>query len=322
MKMLLRSRKRGSVLVVAALSLGLLLGAGALAVDYGYSVLMKERLQRAVDAAALCGAAELAVGRAQTAATCAVEMGNTNLTANYSVSFPTGNRCRVDGECSLRTFFAVFLGRDSMTVRAHAEAIASPVSEVQGLRPFAIAPPDVGFVYGTTYKIKYGPGDETEAYHGNFNAVALDPDDKGAGDYLENIKYGSDTWIRVGSDITTDDDWIFTEPGNMAGPTREGVNFLVGQDAHDWTYYQSMPGIEISSRLVTIPIIESTVDINGRTLVHVIGFARVFLENAVGIGNDVDVYARFVQIATPNSRVGNAVADYGAYGIRLVTPGS
>ena len=316
------SRRRGSVLVVAALSLGLLLAAGALAVDYGYAVLMRERLQRAVDAAALCGAMELAMGRSNTAAARAVELGNTNLSADYSVSFPEGNRCHVDGTCSIRTFFAAFAGRDSMTVRARAEAIASPVSEVQGLRPFAIVPPEGGFVYGVTYTIKYGPGDETNTYHGNFNAVALDPEDKGAKDYLENIKYGSDRWIRIGSDITTDDDWIYTEPGNMAGPTREGVNYLVGQDTHDWAYYQSMAGIELSSRLITIPIIESMADINGRELVHVIGFARVFLENAVGTGNDVDVYARFVKIATPNSRTGRNVSDYGAYGIRLVPPGS
>ena len=64
------------------------------------------------------------------------------------------------------------------------------------------------------------------------------------------------------------------------------------------------------------------VDINGRELVHVIGFARVFLENALGTGNDVDVYARFVRIATPNSRTGGSAQDYGAYGIRLIVPGS
>lgn len=318
----LHGKRKGSVLVIAALSLGLLLSAAALAVDYGYAVLMRERLQRAVDAAALCGAMELAMGRPGTAAARAVDMGNTNLSAEYSVGFPAGNRCRVNGEKSLRTFFAAFLGRDSMTVRAHAEAIASPVSEAQGLRPFAIVPPAGGFVYGTTYTIKYGPGPGTEAYHGNFNAVALDPDDRGAKDYLENIKYGSKGWIRIGSEISTDDDWIYTEPGNMAGPTREGVNYLVGKDTHDWAYYQSMAGIELSSRLITIPIIESMADINGRELVRVIGFARVFLENAVGTGNDVDIYARFVKIATPNSRTGRSVPDYGAYGIRLVVPGS
>lgn len=320
--MVVSGRKRGSVLVIAALAMTALLSVGALAVDYGYAVLMRERLQRSVDAAALCGAMELAMGRTGTAASSAVAMGNTNLSANYSVNFPTGNRCHVDGERSLRTFFAAVLGQDSMTVRAHAEAIASPVSAVQGLRPFAIVPPDGGFEYGTTYTIKYGPGPGTDAHNGNFNAVALDPEDRGAKDYLDNIKYGSSGWITIGGDITTDDDWIDTEPGNMAGPTKEGVNYLVGQDLHDWDYYQSNGGIEMSSRLVTIPVIESMVDINGRELVHVIGFVRVFLENALGIGNDVDVYARFVKIATPNSKTGGNAQDYGAYGVRLIVPGS
>ena len=319
--MILSGRKKGSVLVIAALSMTVLLSAGALALDYGYAVLMRERLQRSVDAAALCGAMELAMGRTGTAASSAVDIGNTNLDAKYSVSFPAGNRCHVDGERPIRTFFAAVLGRDAMTVRAHAEAIASPVSAVEGLRPFAIVPPTGGFVYGTTYTIKYGPGQESGSYRGNFNAVALDPDDRGARDYLENIKFGADGWIDLGN-ITTDDDWIDTEPGNMAGPTREGVNYLVEQDTHDWDYYQSSGGIELSSRLITIPIIESMADINGRELVHVIGFARVFLENALGKGNDVDVYARFVKIATPNSRTGGNAQDFGAYGIRLIVPGS
>jgi len=313
-------RRRGGILVLTALSLGVLLSAAALAVDYGYAVLMKERLQGAVDAAALCGAMELAMGYPGTAAGKAIEIGNENLEASYSVRFPASNRCHVDGEKALRTFFAAFLGRDTITVRAHAEAIASPVSEVLGLRPFAIVPPEGGFTYGVTYTIKYGPGPGSESYHGNFNAVALDPDDRGAKDYLENIKYGSDGWIRIGSEIPTDDDWIYTEPGNMAGPTREGVNTLIGQDSHDWAYYQSMPGIEKSSRLITIPVIESMADINGRELVRVIGFARVFLENAVGTGNDVDILARFVKMATPNSKSGRSVPDFGAYGIRLVVP--
>lgn len=315
-----RQKRDGGILVLTALSLGILLSAAALAVDYGYAVLMRERLQRAVDAAALCGAMELAMGHPEKAVDRAVEMGSENLDASFTVRFPASNRCHVDGEKALRTFFAVFLGKDTILVRAHAEAIASPVSEVQGLRPFAIVPPEGGFTYGVTYIIKYGPGPGSGAYHGNFNAVALDPTDRGARDYLQNIKYGSDGWIRIGSEITTDDDWIYTEPGNMAGPTREGVNYLVGQDSHDWNYYQSMPGIETSSRLITIPVIESMADINGRELVHVIGFARVFLENAVGTGNDVDIYARFVKMATPNSRTARNVPDYGAYGIRLVVP--
>ena len=46
--MILSGRKRGSVLVIAALSMTVLLSVGALAVDYGYAVLMRERLQRRI----------------------------------------------------------------------------------------------------------------------------------------------------------------------------------------------------------------------------------------------------------------------------------
>jgi hypothetical protein len=216
-------RKQGGVLVLTALSLGVLLSAAALAVDYGYAVLMRERLQRAVDSAALSGAMELAMGHPEKAVDRAVEMGSENLDASFTVRFPASNRCHVDGEKALRTFFAIFLGRDTITVRAHAEAIASPVSEVQGLRPFAIVPPEGGFTYGVTYVIKYGPGPGSGSYHGNFNAVALDPTDRGAKDYLQNIKFGSDGWIRIGSEIPTGTDAGRGELSRGAGPSRLGL---------------------------------------------------------------------------------------------------
>jgi Flp pilus assembly protein TadG len=53
------SGQRGSVSVVVALSLVVLLGFAALAVDYGYLAFSQRRLQSATDAAALAGAVDL-----------------------------------------------------------------------------------------------------------------------------------------------------------------------------------------------------------------------------------------------------------------------
>src|SRR5687768_10805693 len=58
-------RRRGNVLVLSAVLMIVMMAMVAFAVDVGYICLMRGELQRAVDAAALAGAAELQYGVAQ-----------------------------------------------------------------------------------------------------------------------------------------------------------------------------------------------------------------------------------------------------------------
>ena len=66
MKRRSRRRENGSVLVIVAISLSVLLGMTALAVDFGKLASTKQSLQNAVDAAALAGAQDLGSGKSET----------------------------------------------------------------------------------------------------------------------------------------------------------------------------------------------------------------------------------------------------------------
>jgi Flp pilus assembly protein TadG len=56
-----RSRRAGSVVLFVALGMLIILGCGAISVDYGLMIADKNRLQRACDAAALAGVSQLKV---------------------------------------------------------------------------------------------------------------------------------------------------------------------------------------------------------------------------------------------------------------------
>ncbi len=83
---------------------------------------------------------------------------------------------------------------------------------------------------------------------GNFAALALGS--TGASIYEGNITNGYDGTISVG-------DLILSETGNMSGPTYDGVSYRV---EHGLIY-------------VVIPIL-NTLDVNGRKIVEIVGFAN------------------------------------------------
>lgn len=329
-------RKRsGNVLVVFATGLVVLLGLAALSVDYANFVVRRWKVQAAVDAAALGGAYELLdlVGAEVTDYTPAENVANvlaaSNIGASYSVSFPSSKTCQVVGSLTSNTYFAAVLGIRQVTVSARALASISPVSGGTGIRPFGVEEPIDSFVFGETYLLKLGPQDENDdgsgdgyAHHGNFHAVAIGG--TGSNVYRDNVKYGSDEVVRVG-------DWLPTEPGNMTGPTdqgvdyilqqeiiEEGVDYIMNQDQISWEWYRDHPeALEGSPRVITIPVIGDWAGVYGRSDVQVVGFANFFLEGTEGTGVDCRVTGRFIKSVVPGA-YGGGNHGYGAYMVRLV----
>lgn len=327
-------KRRGSILILFAATLGVVIGASALAVDYGRLVMYRWKLQAAVDAGALGGAQDLVRVPGETgpdyeaALGVAQAVGSSNTPAEYTISFPYVQACRVTGVVTLKTFFASLVGIPSVTVSAEATARLLPVGAGKGIRPFGVEEPLAGFDYGETYLLKLGPRDEDGdpetgyAHHGNFHAVAIGG--TGANIYRNNIKFGSDAVVNVG-------DWIDSEPGNMSGPTdqgvdyilqqeiiEEGVDYIMDQDHIAWEWYVNNPAaLRESPRLITIPVIGDWSGVYGRSLVEVVGFANFFLEGVGGSGQDCQVYGRFVEKVVPDAAGGGTV-DYGAYAVRLV----
>ena len=138
------------------------------------------------------------------------------------------------------------------------------------------------FLAGDTYMLKSNP---TMAEYGNF--FAIDLSDPGGSAYRDGIIYGSPDTVYVGQTL-------YTETGNMVGPTGQGVDGRFGSDtcSYDWWISHEKPACP---RLVYIPIVEWKDSPNGKTPVVVTGFAAFFIEETQNAAGDVRVDGRFVQ---------------------------
>jgi hypothetical protein len=114
------------------------------------------------------------------------------------------------------------------------------------------------------------------AFPGNFYPVSFG--ERGANAYRDHIIYGWSGTLQVG-------DLIETEPGNMAGPTIQGVAQLIAQDptAHvvrengAWVVKSSEFADNESPRIVPIPLIDPTSIGAGRTTFRVSNIGSFFI---------------------------------------------
>lgn len=301
-KSILRSR-RGSVSVITALAFTVLLGFVALVVDVGVLYLNKAQLSNMVDAAALAGVQELPADEQQAMLAVqeyALKNGRADDALEISVSDDKTIFVRATRRVNL-CFAKVFNLSFSM-VHAEAGASLTSISGATGVVPFGIVKQE--FIYGKDYTLKLGAGD---GYNGNFAALALGG--TGATTYKENIKYGYKGKLEMVEWVPL---LLETEPGNMSGPTAEGVNYRMGldQDATFETVEKSSP------RIVVVPVIDS-LDGNGRHSVQVDGFAAFFLEGVGGSGTNSYVTGKFMNLVMAGD-ISSNVSDYGVYGARLI----
>lgn len=294
----------GAVLVFLIATVAVLLAVGSLVLDVGYVFARRTQLANAVDAASLAGVIELPSDPVN-----AWTMASDYLTVNYNsvdnASVVIGSdysSVSVWASDDVRIFLGPVFGLESVSISARAKAQIGPAARVRGVRPFGVVQQD--FVYGQTYLLKSSP-DGGKLAPGNFGALALGG--KGGNNYRNNIKHGYDGWIEVGQ-------LIETEPGNMSGPTNQGVQYLMDQCSHypPCTYETVRPGCP---RLLVVPVVESFGDVHGRDSVAVVGFACFFLEGCGGQGEDAYVMGRFLQRQI-DAQPGDA-AYFGASVVRL-----
>ena len=303
----------------------------ALTVDIGLLLLNRTQLVNLADAAALAGVQELPTG-----ATIAVsvtrsyaaqngKIGDTvavavfdsneqrvasrlesiqrwfNPVAEAVVAGPAeATTIRVQAQRSVNLMFARVIGLQTGNVNAQAAARISPLGSATGIVPFGIE--QQNFVFGQLYTLKNGSG-QGASHNGNFGALALGG--SGAAKYETNIKHGYSGKIKVG-------DWVATEPGNMSGPTCDGVEYRISRDPSA-TVHTAGPD---SGRVVVVPIIES-LQVNGRSEVLIVGFGAFFLEGVGGSGNKNYVLGRFMRRVTVGEPSGSA-GNFGAYTARLI----
>lgn len=369
--------QRGSVAVLVAVSMIVLAGMSALAVDYGYLEYKRSQLQNAADAAALAGAnVLLQYGNKQSLVTnTAVTYGQANLSEADSknlairdsdVTYPdlssvqaTAGRTTARGN-PVEMFLGRVLGWNTQDITARSKAALFCSGSSNCLKPWS---PPAKFTWndtcdidkklvnngqldaestcemnsvevqgydnedvGTQIVLKFGDPSSVVT-PGHYQAVDYPPvnlgtPQTGADIYRTNIAScnGSNN-TRVGLG-----DQLQIEPGNMVGPTQQGITDLIAQDP-DATWNESAKAIENSSfsnpmnspRVVLIPFYDPRFpQISGRNMITVYQLGAVFIESSNGSG---EVTGRFVKTMAVNP-VRQANCDpgttYSLYGAGLV----
>ncbi|MTI83678.1 MAG: hypothetical protein FH756_07190 [Firmicutes bacterium] len=313
--------ENGLALVLVAAAMTVILGFAALVVDIGSVYLTRSRLINACDAAALAGAHELdsETGSALDAmqeATDYLEHNNI-IFGEDSFNIEVNNKTiTVESSRTVNYTFARVLGFTSNTVEAKAAAIYGPVSAAGGVTPFAV--PDQELVFDKQYVLKEGSGGSTDdgfRIHGNFGALALGG--TGASTYEENLKYGYGGALNVG-DMVTIGDAVETEPGNMSGPTYDGVTYRLNQCANGCTPQNYETDCE---RVILVPVFDPATLDGGRDDVLIVGFASFLLEEVDGSGDESEVTGTFLQMAPPPDTsyvIDPDAPDYGLHAAKLV----
>lgn len=332
-----RPNERGVVIIWIAFFMTFMLGFVALGIDVAKLMATRTELQNAADAAALAGVsavdpltgnvvADSAVARAQTTAARNKAFVNEPLPVQLlaaDVSFPTNRQVKVtvrrDGASGspMVTHVAQVLGIKSLAVTATAVAEASPASEqCEKLVPMGALPRtgETTFKTGCSniYSLKVGAG---SGVTGNYQAIdypgcgegaCAGYGETGANTYRCLLANGYSCCIRIGQTIQT-------EPGNMTGPTRQGLQdrWDGDTDRRSNICYQAYVGNR--NRVVNVPIIKSLG--NGRTDVQVIGLAAFFLRSRPTGGAQQPVEAEFIYDVVPGTGGGG---NSTVFAIRLV----
>ena len=145
--------------------------------------------------------------------------------------------------------------------------------------------------YGLKLTLKQGASNDPSALASGWFMPLAFPNDKGGDDFRDNIAGCYPTPAYVGGTFKTQ-----TEPGNMIGPTKQGVNLLIERDpGASWdTSTNKVIGsaFAVSPRIVPIPLINVDKYIAdgkaGRTDVDIVNILGFFVNRMNG--NDVEGY--------------------------------
>ncbi|MCL6451434.1 MAG: hypothetical protein K6T75_09090 [Acetobacteraceae bacterium] len=299
-------RQEGMVTVLVGLAVTAILGLGAIALDAGQLYLARGRLQDVADSAALAGAALLPEDP-DGAVTMALEYAALNGVPEGQAEVGVeegGDVVRVTVRSHVGPSFASALGLGGRDLEVSSRGRVASLSRLEGAQPLGVELS--GYEYGALYTLKLEAGGDGEGpEQGNFHALALGG--RGASNYRDNLAYGYEGCLGLG-------DQVWTEPGDMRGPTYQGLRDRIDADP-DATYLTVEPG---SPRLLLVPIV-NTFDVEGRKAATIVGFAAFFLE-AVSGGASVDVQGRFLHLVVDGPSEDFPVApDCGLRVVKIVS---
>ncbi len=300
--------KKGSSTILLLGAMTLLLATFATVSDVGMLYVEKNKLQNAVDAAALAGIAERSNGEG------AIVLGvyqNAQLNglsiSDINIKLVNNNRrLTVEASKKVKFYFARIFNVTDAVVNAKATAVIAPVIAAKGIKPLGIE--QQNFVFGATYVLKRGAGDGA---NGNYGALALGGN--GASNYKHNLINGYNGNVELG-DLVRIGYTVDTEPGNMEGPTYDAIRQIIQSDPNTYTDLTKLP--INSPRLFTVPIIDSF-DVSGRDTVMIVGFARFFINDVEYRGGKTEITGKFLKVLGQGEIDENG-PEYGFYGVKLV----
>jgi hypothetical protein len=338
MKTNTQENEKGFVLVVVAALLVVLVGFVALGVDVGVLYSARTSAQAVADSAALAGAStfitnptavqpDTAINHAQQLALNNSILGQAVTAGNVSVVVDVPNRrVTVDVASLQNTYFARVLGslNANVAVRAIAEAadqateaivkpwfipntiLGTPTSDCNACTAGQVLisgnPPQVTTwaktQLGTQFTLK--PNNPSGAIApGDFYGIQM-PNDNNSGD-----KYRNNIALNLNPPARCDDSYDILK-GNKVGPTKQGVDDLIGKPPRDTFQavgqYVTPTGIsDFSDALVAAPVWDTCASSycpgnnfpNGQASLKVIGFALIFIDGIQGS----DVKARIINIS-------------------------
>jgi Putative Flp pilus-assembly TadE/G-like len=231
MRIKIKSR-RGQAMLLTLVFMTVILGMAAAVVDVGAWYRTHRQMQNNADAAALAGATALPenTGQAASLATTYADRnggGVTGADVGFSSKMIPNDTIEVTARRPVPGVFAKLFGLDSVTVRAHAKALAAPPGQAKWAAPFAVdvmhpklqCEPLPCFNEPTELDLdKVGPG--------AFHIVNIDGSHGGTG--TQTLA----SWVQTGLNAYMPLNWYYSDPGSKfnSGPVRQALDNRMNTD--------------------------------------------------------------------------------------------
>jgi Flp pilus assembly protein TadG len=322
----LKNDESGSIVVIILLSMIVIMGLAALAIDMGSASLQAERMQNVVDVAAYSAGRMLPVNSSSATDIAAIKdsaisyaslNGLNGLTRNDVIleNNASGNytSIKVTATKNIPTTFAKILGYDSVEITKHSKVILSPSLKVKNVTPLGLSAVELTERLATGQYthivLKYGKGGSERGF---FGALDLNGQGGGANDYRRWIAQGFEGDTVLG-------DILLRESGNMVGPTYQGFSTRFNGCTH-YGAQSGGPGCTAEHYDPDCPRVAKVViyTVNSGFTIKVAGFAAFLLEAQTDEGQITGTFLHTINTAGQGSgEVAGSSLDYGLYSLML-----
>jgi hypothetical protein len=295
--------EKGNGLLLFSLFFLVFIGISGLVIDAGILYKTRTELRKTANAAVLSGAQELT--NSNDAVTNVI---NTILKADGAEGSlrevlikPGGeNKIKLTLEKNVPLNFMKLFKINTIQVSATSSAVIAPLTSAVNAVPLGIDK-SIPLEYMKEYRLKVDAGDSAA---GNFGVLALSG--VGANLYEQDLMYGYDNMLEIG-------DIIPTETGNIAGKTRNGVNYRINSSPYAVDDYSHRDDPRVILILIYEPYQISTEQLKS---VKVCGFAYFYLKEPMS-SKDTSITGYFIQRVGTGTGGINA-KNNGAYAVKLV----